>query len=276
MATQRPAGTGRHRAQPWWSVWRASFTVGLITTVLGLVVAFRPTQSLSVVMVLFGLLLIISGAYQLARAFDSAERDRVWRGIAAAAFIIAGLVMIRHMHFSLAVIGLVIGVTWVLQGVAMAAMAATIRPRAHAGWAAFFGVVSLTAGDRRHGRARRLGRDADQPGGRVVRRDGPARDARRPAVAARGAAHGPPGARGRRRCLRAWAAQPGRARRADGWKPSDRRPARAGARTRRPEPAPAGQRARPRWRRWLAATRGYLAGFSLAASPGRWRSTACR
>ncbi len=146
MATQRPAGTGRHRAQPWWSVWRASFTVGLITTVLGLVVAFRPTQSLSVVMVLFGLLLIISGAYQLARAFDSAERDRVWRGIAAAAFIIAGLVMIRHMHFSLAVIGLVIGVTWVLQGVALLAMAATIRPRAHAGWAAFFGVVSLTAG----------------------------------------------------------------------------------------------------------------------------------
>ena len=146
MATQRPAGTGRHRAQPWWSVSRASFIAGLVTTVLGLVVAFRPTQSLSVVMVLFGLLLIISGAYQLARVVDSAERERVWRGVAAAAFIIAGLVMIRHMHFSVAVIGLVIGVTWVLQGVALLAMAATIRPRAHAGWTAFFGVVSLIAG----------------------------------------------------------------------------------------------------------------------------------
>jgi uncharacterized membrane protein HdeD (DUF308 family) len=146
MATQRPAGTGRHRAQPWWSVWRATFTVGLVTTVLGLIVAFRPTQSLSVVMVLFGLLLIISGAYQLARAIHSAERERVWPGLAAAAFIIAGLVMIRHMHFSLAVIGLVIGVTWVLQGVALLALAATIRPGAHAGWTAFFGVVSLIAG----------------------------------------------------------------------------------------------------------------------------------
>jgi uncharacterized membrane protein HdeD (DUF308 family) len=145
MATQRPAGTGRHRAQPWWSVWRTSFIVGLVTTVLGLVVAFRPTQSLSVVMVLFGLLLIVSGAYQLAHVFDSAERERVWRGVAAAAFIIAGLVMIRHMHLRLAVIGLVIGVTWVLQGVALLALAATIRPRAHAGWTAFFGVVSLIA-----------------------------------------------------------------------------------------------------------------------------------
>ena len=145
MATQRPAGTGRHRAQPWWSVWRATFTVGLVTMVLGLIIAFRPTQSLSVVMVLFGLLLIISAAYQLARAINRAERERVWHGVAAAAFIIAGLVMIRHMHFSLAVIGLVIGVTWVLQGVALLALAATIRPGAHAGWTAFFGVVSLIA-----------------------------------------------------------------------------------------------------------------------------------
>ncbi len=146
MATQRPAGTGRHRVQPWWPVWRATFTVGLVTTVLGLIVAFRPTQSLSVVMVLFGLLLIISGAYQLARAIGSAERERLWHGVAAAAFIIAGLVMIRHMHFSLAVIGLVIGATWVLQGVALLALALLIGPGPHAGWTAFFGVVSLIAG----------------------------------------------------------------------------------------------------------------------------------
>jgi uncharacterized membrane protein HdeD (DUF308 family) len=55
-------------------------------------------------------------------------------------------VMIRHMQFSLAVIGLVIGVTWVLQGVALLAMSLLTRPRAHAGWTAFFGVVSLVAG----------------------------------------------------------------------------------------------------------------------------------
>lgn len=146
MVTQRPAGTGRHRAQPWCSVWRATFTVGLVTTVLGLIVAFRPTQSLSVVMVLFGLLLIISGAYQLARVIGRAERERLWHGVAAAAFVIAGLVMIRHMHFSLAVIGLVIGVTWVLQGVALLTLALLVRPGPHAGWTAFFGGVSLIAG----------------------------------------------------------------------------------------------------------------------------------
>jgi len=146
MAVERPAGTGRHRAQSWWSMWRASFITGLVTVVIGLVVAFRPTQSLTVVMVLFGLLLIFSGAYQVARAFDSAERERVWRVAAAVAFIIAGLVMIRHIQFSLAVIGLVIGVTWVLQGVALLAVSFLTGPRAHAGWTAFFGVLSLVAG----------------------------------------------------------------------------------------------------------------------------------
>jgi len=147
MATQRPESTGRHRARPWWSVGPATFLVGLVTTVLGLVVAFRPTQSLSLIMVLFGLLLIMSGAYQLARVFTSAERERLWRGIAAAAFIIAGLVMIRHLQFSLAVIGLIIGVTWVVQGFALLAMALMMGPRAHAGWTAFLGVVSLVAGN---------------------------------------------------------------------------------------------------------------------------------
>lgn len=146
MATQRLAGTGRHRAQSWWSLWRASYIVGLVTAALGLIVAFRPTEPLSVVMVLFGLLLVFSGAYQVARAFDSAERERLWHGVAAAAFIIAGLVMIRHIQFSLAVIGLVIGITWVLQGVALLAMSLVTRPRAHVGWTAFFGVVSLIAG----------------------------------------------------------------------------------------------------------------------------------
>src|SRR5690348_7161227 len=105
MAAERRTGTGRHRAPPWWTGWRASFLAGLVTMVLGLIVAFRPAQSLTVVMVLFGVLLIISGAYQVARAldgtvFDGTGQVRVWRGIGAVAFIVSGLVMIRHMQFS--------------------------------------------------------------------------------------------------------------------------------------------------------------------------------
>jgi uncharacterized membrane protein HdeD (DUF308 family) len=148
MATERPAGTGRHRARSsWWSAgWRASFGVGLLTVVLGLIVAFRPTESLTVVMVLIGVLLIASGVYHLARAFDSAEHERIWRGVAAVAFIVAGLVMIRHMQFSLAVIGLVIGVTWVVQGVTTLAVSLSGGVLVHAGWWAFFGIVSLVAG----------------------------------------------------------------------------------------------------------------------------------
>jgi len=120
--------------------------VGLVTVVLGLIVAFRPTESLTVVMVLFGMLLIFSGAYQAAAAFDGSVNERVWRWIAAVAFTVSGLVMIRHIHFSVAVIGLVIAVTWVLQGVALLAVSLSRGLPVHAGWTAFFGVVSLVAG----------------------------------------------------------------------------------------------------------------------------------
>ena len=62
-------------------------------------------------------------------------------------FIVAGLVLIRHLHLSLALIGLVIGLTWVVQG--LAALIAGISgeaTRMGAGWSIFFGVISLIAG----------------------------------------------------------------------------------------------------------------------------------
>jgi uncharacterized membrane protein HdeD (DUF308 family) len=127
-------------------VWRASFLVGLVTMVFGLIVAFRPAESLVVVMVLFGVLLILSSGYQVTRAFVAAGHERVWRGIAAVAFVVSGLVMIRHIEFSLVVIGLVIGVTWVLQGVTLLAVSLSGGQPAHVGWTAFFGAVSLIAG----------------------------------------------------------------------------------------------------------------------------------
>jgi uncharacterized membrane protein HdeD (DUF308 family) len=62
-------------------------------------------------------------------------------------FIVAGLVLIRHLHLSLALIGLVIGLTWVVQGLAalIAGFSGTAT-RMGTGWSIFFGVISLIAG----------------------------------------------------------------------------------------------------------------------------------
>ena len=127
--------------------WRASFVLGLITLILGIIVAFRPTQSLNVIAVLLGIAMIVSGVYQVARAFDGREHERMWRGISGVLFILAGLVLLRHLHLSVALIGLFIGFSWVIQGVASLVEAVASRGRRTlTGWSVLFGVISLIAG----------------------------------------------------------------------------------------------------------------------------------
>ena len=127
--------------------WRAAFVVGLATAILGIIVAAVPETSLAVIAVLLGVLVIISGIYNVVEAFRGEEHGRVWRGIAGVVFIVAGLVLIRHLHLSLALIGLVIGLTWVVQGLAalIAGLSGTAT-RMGTGWSIFFGVISLIAG----------------------------------------------------------------------------------------------------------------------------------
>ena len=127
--------------------WRAAFLVGLATAILGIIVAAVPEASLAVVAVLLGVLVIFSGIYNVVEAFRGAEHGRVWRGIAGVVFIVAGLVLIRHLHLSLALIGLVIGLTWVVQGLAALIAGLSGSPtRMGTGWSIFFGIISLIAG----------------------------------------------------------------------------------------------------------------------------------
>jgi uncharacterized membrane protein HdeD (DUF308 family) len=126
--------------------WRASLFAGIVTALLGLLVTVLPTQSLTVITVLLGVLMIISGIYQLVRVFDSGEGQRIWHGLAALAFIVIGVVLIRHLHFSFAIIGLVIGITWIVQGISVLLSGIAIRGSSGSGWLIFFGVISLLAG----------------------------------------------------------------------------------------------------------------------------------
>jgi uncharacterized membrane protein HdeD (DUF308 family) len=127
--------------------WRASFTLGLITLILGVVLAFRPAQSLTVIAILLGIVMLVSGVYHIVRALDSREHERVWRGVSGVLFLLAGLVLLRHLHLSIALIGLFIGLTWIVQGIsALMESFSRGRGRAENGWSVFFGIVSLIAG----------------------------------------------------------------------------------------------------------------------------------
>jgi uncharacterized membrane protein HdeD (DUF308 family) len=126
--------------------WQATLFLGVATLILGLVVSFHPTGSLNVIAVLLGILLIISGIFHLIRVFDNSEPHRVWLGIAGLLFIVIGVVLIRHLHLTLAAIGLIIGIVWIVQGLVALIAGLAGGSREGRGWWIFFGIVSLIAG----------------------------------------------------------------------------------------------------------------------------------
>jgi uncharacterized membrane protein HdeD (DUF308 family) len=120
--------------------------LGALTVVLGLIVSLHPSGSVNVIAVLLGILMILSGLFHLIRVFDPQEAHRVWLGIAGLLFIVIGVILIRHLHLTRAIIGLIIGITWIVQG--LAALIGGISGGAREGraWWIIFGAASLIAG----------------------------------------------------------------------------------------------------------------------------------
>ena len=128
------------------STWQATLVAGIVTLILGLIVSFHPSTSLNVIAVLIGLLLIISGVFHLIRMFSSAESHRVWLGISGLLLITLGVVLVRHLHLTVAVIGLIVGISWIVQGLSALAVSLGGELREGRGWWIFFGIVSLIGG----------------------------------------------------------------------------------------------------------------------------------
>ena len=128
------------------SGWQATLLVGIITFVLGLIVTLRPSGSLNVIAVLLGLLMIVSGLFHLFRVFGSGEEHRVWHGIAGLLLVVIGVVLIRHLHLTVALVGLIIGLSWIVEGVAALISAFSGDSREGRGWWIFFGIVTLIGG----------------------------------------------------------------------------------------------------------------------------------
>jgi uncharacterized membrane protein HdeD (DUF308 family) len=127
------------------SGWQATLFIGAVTLILGIIVTAHPSGSLNVIAVLLGVLAIISGIFHLIRAFDRVERNRTWQAISGLLLIVVGVVLIRHLDLTVAAIGLLIGITWIVQGVA-ALIGAFAGVGLIRGWWAVYGLVSLIAG----------------------------------------------------------------------------------------------------------------------------------
>ena len=127
-------------------VWQMELVAGIITLGLGIVLTLKPSQSLNVVCVFIGILLIIGGIFHFIRALDHDEQHRAWIAIAGLLELVIGVVMIRHLSLTKSVIGLLIGLVWIVQGVVALLAGIMGGARGSRGWAIAFGLISLIAG----------------------------------------------------------------------------------------------------------------------------------
>jgi uncharacterized membrane protein HdeD (DUF308 family) len=126
--------------------WQATLFLGVVTLILGLIVSIHPSGSLNVIAVLLGVLMIIGGLFHLTRMFKSAESHRVWMGISGFLLIVLGVILIRHLHLTVAIIGLIIGIGWIVQGLSALVVGFSGAVADGRGWWIFFGIISLIGG----------------------------------------------------------------------------------------------------------------------------------
>ena len=93
---------------------------GLIATVLGLAALTWPERSLIVVGILFGMSLIVSGTLRLATALRTPLPAflRWFVGLLGAIVLVAGVVTLVNPFGGLEVLAYVIGIGWIVDGIA--------------------------------------------------------------------------------------------------------------------------------------------------------------
>jgi uncharacterized membrane protein HdeD (DUF308 family) len=126
--------------------WQLQLLAGAITLVLGIVLTAHPTGSLNVVAIVLGIALVVSAVFHFIRMLDHDEQHRVWIGVAGVIELVVGVVLIRHLGLTRALIGLFIGISWIIQGVVALFAGVLGQPGRSRVWPILFGLISIVAG----------------------------------------------------------------------------------------------------------------------------------
>ena len=124
----------------------AMAVAGVLAVALGIMVLAWSAATLAIVAVLFGLYFLFGGVSRVARGLfmtGTAGGIRVLNILLGVLLLVAGIVSIRNPLNSLAVLGLVIGISWLVEGVAALVETA---PDASKWFGTLFGAISVVAG----------------------------------------------------------------------------------------------------------------------------------
>ncbi|GAB3126233.1 HdeD family acid-resistance protein [Glaciibacter psychrotolerans] len=119
---------------------------GILAIVLAVLMLTWPQKTVAIVAVLFGVYFLVTGIFRVARGIFAAGTSagvRVLAILLGVLLIVAGIVTIRNPLNSLVVLAMIIGISWIIEGIAAIVETASDSSR----WFGIvFGIISVLAG----------------------------------------------------------------------------------------------------------------------------------
>ncbi len=128
--------------------WGALLAAGIITLGLGIIVLVWPKETAVVVGWLLGIYLIVAGVFQLVQSFtgDRSGGIRALLAIGGVLSLILGFFAFRSVAHSVALLAVVIGVAWLINGITTLITAIGDHDLPGRGWAIFGGIIVTIGG----------------------------------------------------------------------------------------------------------------------------------
>jgi uncharacterized membrane protein HdeD (DUF308 family) len=124
----------------WWLL----LLVGALSVIAGVIILFKPSDSLATLAVIAGIFLLLDGILELVDSFFRSTAARGTVALLGVLTAIIGVLLIRHPVGGVTAIALLIGIWLIAVGVIR--FAAAFDDYEHRGWHAFAGLVELVAG----------------------------------------------------------------------------------------------------------------------------------
>jgi uncharacterized membrane protein HdeD (DUF308 family) len=86
------------------------------------------------------------GIYSIVRAFSASTEHKVWAVLLGIFSIVVGVIIIRNVTETIVVIGLILGIYWIIHGIVTFVQAVGDKTYPARGWSIFMAIVSVIAG----------------------------------------------------------------------------------------------------------------------------------
>ncbi len=128
----------------WWLL----LVLGIISLIVGLLIAFNPTAAVLTIAVFFGIWLLISGIFTLIRGFgDKLETGaKVFAIITGAISIILGILCFRNIANAVEILVLFFGIGMIMRGLLEFIIGLSAKGSEGRGGVIFIGIVTFIAG----------------------------------------------------------------------------------------------------------------------------------